>query len=101
MSPIKPYNPVQGGGTPPRPRQPATPPRSSEPLPAVDVVGELFNFTQPANLAPKPAPGAPPPPELPAWNSQRPFLSGRYLWEVSPWACNPVTRSSQLPWGIL
>ena len=85
MSPVKPYNPMQRGLTPPRPRQPATPLRRLEPQPAVEIVGELFNFTQPANLAPKLAPGAPPPPELPEWNSQRPFLSGRYLWEVSFW----------------
>ena len=50
---------------------------------SVDIVGELFNFTQPANLAPKYTAAGGAPPELPAWSHQRMYLNGRFLYNVS------------------
>lgn len=50
---------------------------------SIDVVGELFNFTQPANLAPKYSAAGPLPPELPGWTHQRTYLNGRFLYNVN------------------
>lgn len=85
ISPIRPY----GGPQMKSPNSPQMPKRlvhkqaEDSFQTSVDAVGELFNFTQPANLAPKFAAAGPLPAELPAWTHQRMYLNGRFLYNVS------------------
>jgi len=95
VSPIRPYGAAQVRPSSPPSKSRAgvaaaavsrhhpRPPADDGVPPSVPLVGALFNFAQPANLPPKYAAGGPPPPEMPAWNFERMYLTGRFLYNVS------------------